>query len=356
MSHATIRLPIGDPVALGYQFYAFPLAIQATDERASDWILSNYIQLEYDERGWDTEVPLTFYLYDYALSPWLEVVRGTRAWYASADIVEVVRNALANGYYAYLVIDEYHIPNRRFFQVKHQEHDILVHGVDDRTGTFTVLGFDEQMRFRSTEVSQEDFGRAHHALDGERFQNAPVVFYRPRAQPDFGYPPIRYDFNVELVRRTLHEYLHSIDTSRHFDMLRAPRPCRYGMDVYQPLEQFVREYAKRERPYDIRHLHILWEHKRMMTARVRRLADLIGSIASLQDDARQIETDAMALRNVMMRDHLQNGRKGYLDNSLDLLDRVRDKETALLTEVIRRIDDAGPLAPAAAGLPPGTKH
>lgn len=342
MSSGTVRLPVGDPVALGFQFYAFPLAIQATDERTSDWILSNYIQLEYDERGWNTDVPLSFYLYDYALSPWLEVVRGTRTWYAGADINEVVRNGLVNGYYAYLIVDEYYIPNRRFFGVGNQEHDILVHGVDDRSGTFNVLGFDEKLRFRSTDVSQSDFKKSYDALDGASFGNAPIIFYRLRTEPDFGYPPISYDFNLGLVRRTLHEYLNSVDTSRHFEMLRAPRPCRYGMDVYQPLEEFIRAYAKREVPYDIRHLHVLWEHKRLMSARINRLADFISPISSLQDQAKEVEVAAQVLRNSMMRDHLQNGRRGYLDSSLELLHRVKETEAVLLSEVVRRIDDAGP--------------
>src|SRR2546430_3910200 len=56
----------------------------------------------------------------------------------------------AAGYYAYVVVDEYHVPGRRFHGERHQPCEILVHGVDSDDGMFTVLGFDERILDRKS--------------------------------------------------------------------------------------------------------------------------------------------------------------------------------------------------------------
>lgn len=333
----TLQLPIGRPLARGYQFYGFPLAILATDPRTTDWVLSNFIQVEYDKAGWDADVPFTFYLYDSAMSPWLEVVRGTRAWYTSSNIRELLRDGLRKGYYAHLVVDEFHIPHRRFHQLHRQPHDILVHGIDDETGTFTVLGYNDRMQFVSTQVQQADFEAGHTALDGLDLDNAPIFFYRLRTQPDFGYPPVAYDLNRELIRQTIDEYLRSADTSRHFQALRQVRPCVYGMATYAHLEEYIRLFARRAVRFDINHLHILWEHKALMTTRIDRLQDVVGPLPELATEAKHVESIAGRLRNGMLRDELQGGRPGYLDAALRQLEDLQQAEVALLSRLVDRL-------------------
>ncbi|MFI6823501.1 hypothetical protein ACIBJE_21475 [Micromonospora sp. NPDC050187] len=339
------KLPVGNPLAFGYQFFAYPLAIQATDVRTTDWVLSNFIQVEYDRRGQECDVPFSFYLYDYALSPWLETVRGTRLWYSTQDMTDVVRAALARGYYAYLIVDEFHIPMRQRFAVERFPHDILVHGVDDASGTFDVLGYDQRMQFRSTRVTQAQFRAAHRSLDDQGVEHSPVVFYRLRDKPDFGYPPIRYDFNLGLVRRTIDEYLRSIDTSRHFESLREPRDCAYGVESYGPLETFLRQYAAGRAAYDVRHVHVLWEHKKLMSLRVRRIADLVGPLDDLTAEVDRAEAYAEGLRNSMIRNHLQGGRAGFLDSALRTLENLRTEEERTLCRLLQRLPDEDVLLP-----------
>ncbi|WP_349879204.1 hypothetical protein ABIH81_04865 [Micromonospora sp. HUAS YX12] len=337
-----IYLPVGDPLAFGYQFYAFPLAIQAADSRTADWVLSNFIQVEFDRRGQECDVPFSFYLYDYAISPWLEVVRGTRRWYSSSTMCDVIREGLTKGYYAYTIVDEYHIPNRESSGIEHFPHDILVHGFDHSTDSFTVLGFDQRMHFRSTSVGGAEFAKAYARLDGPDMENAPVLFYRLRNQPDFGYQPITYELNLELIRRTIDEYLRSWDTSRHFEALRRPRDCAYGLECYTLLENYLRSYATGQNPYDIRHLHVLWEHKRLMTARVRRIGEVSRPLPDLEAAAERIESMSFALRNAMIRNHIRGERQDFLDNAVGMLDRIRSAEEAMLRTLLARLPDGGP--------------
>jgi hypothetical protein len=52
---AILRLPswsascfLREPLACGYQFYAFPLGILAAHQPARDWVLSNFVQAVWD--------------------------------------------------------------------------------------------------------------------------------------------------------------------------------------------------------------------------------------------------------------------------------------------------------------------
>jgi hypothetical protein len=313
------------PLAYGYQFYAFPLAIQATRAGTAEWVLSNFIQVAYDHRGQDSEVPFCFYLYDHAHSPWLDVVRATRSWYARADLGSVLRDAIADGWYAYLVVDEYHVPEREPYQVRHRPHDILVHGFDD--STFDVLGYDQHLKFRSCRIPRTALLAGHTALDERGVADTPVLFYRLRTEAD-------HEFDPGLVAQTIGEYLDGADTSQHFRMLRNPWDRAYGVDCYPPLERYLRDYAAGQVGYDIRHLQVLWEHKRMATARVRLLADRYPALAGLVEPAERIERMALSLRNAMVRDGLRAGRSTFSGTAVGLLDGIREAEVKHLPEVL----------------------
>ena len=324
-------LPVAMPLAYGYQFYAYPLAIQATQARTAEWVLSNFIQVAYDHRGQDSEVPFCFYLYDHAHSPWLDVIRATRSWYARADLGQVIRDALADGWYAYLVVDEYHVPEREPYQVRHRPHDILVHGFADvpgsGDGTFDVLGYDQHLKFRSCRIPQAALLAGHHALDERGVPDTPVLFYRLRAEAD-------HELDAGLVAQTIGEYLDGADTSRHFRMLRNPWDRAYGVATYPLLAGYLKGYAAGELGYDIRHLQVLWEHKRMATARTRLLAGRYPELAGLVEPAERIERMALSLRNAMVRDGLRAGRSTFGDTAAALLDAVQEAEGKHLHEVL----------------------
>jgi hypothetical protein len=313
-------LPVATPLAYGYQFYAYPLAIQATQAGTTDWVLSNFIQVAYDHRGQDAEVPFCFYLYDHAHSPWLDVIRTTRSWYARADIRTVIRDALAEGWYAYLIVDEFHIPEREPYQLRYRPHDILVHGVDDADASFEVLGFDRQLKFRSCRIPQDALAEGHAELDRRAVADTPVLFYRLRAEADHRLDP-------GLVAESIREYLDGANTSRHFRLLRAPWERAYGVDAYPPLDAYLRGYAAGQVPYDIRHLQVLWEHKRLATARTRRLA---GHLPILVEQAERVERAALSLRNAMVRDRLRAGRSTFAANATRMLAEIRAAEQEAL--------------------------
>lgn len=319
---------VAPPAVYGFQFYAFPLAIVGTIPGSDDWVLSNFIQLAFD-RSPGSPVPMCFYLYDYAENPWLETMRITPEWlsmvHPEEHIIKFIRTQLSQGFYVYLNVDEFYIEDREMHEQEHHSHDILVHGIDDREGTLNVLGYDSKFQFRSTKVRQNSFARAyksHRAMDADCQQ---LYCYRPRREVD-------YPLDRSLIRRSLIEYLKGDNTSKHFAMLRRPWERDYGLRVYDGLQATLEAFIAGDTPGDLRSLYVLWEHKRLMSRRLRRISSGEEAL-ELICEAEALERWASALRMGMLRYQMHPSGSRFRQ-AVESLPELREADAAFVSRLI----------------------
>jgi hypothetical protein len=218
-----------------------------------------------------------------------------------------------------------------------------VHGYDEQAQEFDVLGFDEHFRYRSTRARFADLHKSHTSMDDHGEVDSPFYFFRlrdgdrdPSAQQEQPAYPGRlhgYPFDLALVRQSTSEYLAAEDSARHFAAVESPSPWNraYGVATYPYLAEHLREHAAGAR-YDIRRLHVLWEHKRLSVLRMRRAAQFRPAVGALLPAAEKLAESANALRNAMIRDHLVGRRAGFLPGALAQLELIETMERALLTE------------------------
>lgn len=320
-------LPFEQPLAYAYQFYAFPLGILAARPKATDWVLSNYLQVVYEPTGEAAPVPFSFYLYDYAVSPWLETLRLNRDWCSrpGTDIAGTVRDALAADFYVYLTLNERYVPQRLAYRRRDFPHDALIRGVDDERGTFELFGYDHELRFRGTALPQVDLPAAYHETGPGPFYDVPLTLYR---YADGG----GYTFDLGFVAQGLTEYLESVNSSRHFQGLRDPWDRVYGMATYDLLAAYLDGYALGSARYDIRNLQVLWEHKRLMVARLARCAELVPPVGDLVGAYRRIERKAWALRALMLAHRAGRPVRDFGTAAQALLAEIRTAERPLLEQ------------------------
>ena len=333
-----IELPLGEALAYGYQFYAFPLSILATVDGSSDWILANFVHLAYDPTE-GTPVRFCFYVFDYSQSPWLETVKTDRFWVAasSLDIVKVCRASMEAGYYPYLNLNEFHVPGRGAHGKHDQTHDMLLCGFDDAADTFTVYGYSNG-RLGRVEIDRTRFRESYESLD--RIPNTchQVFFYRVARD-------VSFRLDVADVRDAIGDYLAGSNASARFAMSKEPLDRIYGMACYEPLQGYLDAYLSGQEPYDARNFHVLWEHKRLMTMRISRLAEITENdrMSTLADEFLSIERDAMALRDGMMRhEFAQAGKSTYPLSAPSRLAGIRERESEILEEVVAELKNVEP--------------
>jgi hypothetical protein len=319
-------LQFQQPLAYGYQFYAFPLGILATRPKATDWVLSNYVQVVYEYSGEAAPVPFAFYVYDYSVSPWLETLRMNREWCGLQEkgIAGIVRDAISQDFYVYLTLNERYVPDRRAYGgTVDSAHDCLIRGVDDEAGTYEIFGYDRNQVFRGTQLPTADLPRAYNEIGPAGFYDVPLTLYRYH---DSG----EYTFDLGYIARGVGEYLDSVNTSMHFQAQRDPWYRAYGMETYDLLASYLDEYARGRLGFNICHLQVLWEHKRLMVARLVRCAELVPSVTELVAPYQQIQRRAWKLRMLMIAHGAGRAVGDFGSEAVALLDAIRTAERPLL--------------------------
>jgi hypothetical protein len=325
-------VPFTRPLAYAYQFYAFPLGLLAPHPAAADWVLSNYLQVVHERDGDSAPVPFAFHVHDYTVSPWLETLRLSREWVSLQErgITGTVRDALGSGFAVYLTLNERHVPRRRAYRDRDYPHDVLIRGLDDEQGSFDLYGYDERLRFEPTRMPQADLPAAYHDTGPGPFHDVPLTLYR--------YDPAgRYTFDLDFIARGLAEYLDSVNTSAHFQAQRDPWDRVYGMRTYDLLADHLAGCAGGAVRGDIRGLQVLWEHKRVMVARMARCAELVPPVGDLIAEYRRVERAAWTLRTMLLARRSGRPVGDFGTRCAAILAGMRHTEDRLLTAFAAQI-------------------
>ncbi len=308
-------LPLSIPTLNGYLHHAFPLSILAGRRAFLPWFYSQYIQLScpghYDfERAVKGRFEkFDFYLHPdyYAIHPFRHVLvcpfleshwLDRRLAMRTDGLVTFLVESIGLGYYVEACVDAFYIPGSAAFQERHLCHEILISGFDSESDSFVVsIGFDRTGDYTIDELGFDDVERAIASADlAGHYNQQGLGLLRP-------IPEIDYELDTEWIRSQLQDYVWSKNTSKRFTGLRN-HDCRfYGLATYEWLERYFAFLAGRPDCYDIRPIHILWEHKKMMVDRIRYL-ETAGILLEERGFGRRYErlaTTAGVLRMMLMK-------------------------------------------------------
>ena len=250
---------------MGYT--VFPLSILAVNDIYLPWFYSQHIQLFVTEYIEEDLMKLDFYRYPYARllpAPFLDVLYYNR----DIDIVfetRIVDFLVANlnkNYYIQLYANEFYMPNRSHYKQQNYTHEILIHGYDSQSEEFYIVGYNHQGQYTSSPIKFTDFEQAFVNVDKlpERKNKIQLSKYiKDRT----------YEFDLELLKEQLQDYLYSNNTSNRYRIINKPIDGIYGLEIYQYFDTYFKDLLSESFHYDIRNLHILWEHKKCMILRMQ---------------------------------------------------------------------------------------
>ena len=327
-------LPIGSPPIIGYLHHAFPLAILSQDERYLPWFYSQYIQVHCPLNladGPDPERKRKFNFYrvpncDGPPNIGLSVTRLNRAIVLGDGLMPFIFRALELGRYVQVCVDEFYIPNKMAFQKRHLLHELFVFGGDSVDGFVETLGFQANGDFGALRVSCDDLQRAFDAgADNNEYDADGIrLFYWDRDVPVI--------FDVQNVLDGLEDYVLSRNTSERFRLLGTPIDGAFGLATYRCLIEACAQLFQHPHWYDIRPLHILWEHKVCMLARIQFLEreGFLDWADGFANAYTVIEKCARTIRMMMLK--LRVSRDvAILERIVQLLEQLAQDEGRLLT-------------------------
>lgn len=340
-----VVLPVKYPAITSWQWHATLFSILGEDENAKRWIYSNYIQLrcynipEYtsgDEillcdmmPGSSALKECPYLLFSLITKPQIESYCG--------DVIDFIVKTIDLGGYVYGAFDEARMISNVSVDYKFS-HELFIYGYNMEEEVFYVGDFTFKDKYAYTTVTFDAVKRGFDVLSaGEDHvfrddYKGTRGLYVIQKNVDSKY----YDIDPVLIKRTLEEYLKGEDTKEHFRMMRNRfDDTVFGVNVYDALKTRVDKQLHREEPdFDIRALHIAYDHKVLMLDRLKYLManEVIPFNQEMLDDYAVVVEDMLTARNLLVRISVTNeieagGRiAGYLDDA-------REKEIAILSKV-----------------------
>lgn len=243
-----------NPPIKTYNHHAFGTGIITSIDKGMNWIYNNYIQLSY----YPEESPFTFEFYmDYIYNqPVFD-----REYYSDETMkmmkfnpVKFIVSALSQEKYVECCVDEYHISKRDAYMTYHFIHNILIYGFDDAKKEFYTMGYDENNKYTEHIIPYKQLLKATPSR---------IHLLKFRKNLD-------YDLAIGYIDRQIKQYNGDIELDPVGSYPKEGRVV--GVEAVNALCDYICECVENEEAIDIRPIHILFEHRKLMLERLNLLA------------------------------------------------------------------------------------
>ncbi|EFM12497.1 hypothetical protein PaecuDRAFT_0008 [Paenibacillus curdlanolyticus YK9] len=323
--------------------YALMLSIITKMDNHEPWLYSNFANLQCNKEGYQGNLnnDLRFCKSDnpayYTSIIDLEIVKAPTFQKLNCSLLDVLRQAIAANKYVYMFANKYYIPSTPFYQESSMTQDLLVYGVDEDNELFYILCYDKNKLLSSIPVSFENMELAIQHSHYE-FWNETMSFIQC---PDESFA-FRARSNEVDIRQLLNDLVDYMESTCRSEVVRQTINAElydFGISTYDTFKRWIADEYVRYKDFDpLIGLTTIWEHKKLMHARVRYLhhLQLIDMPSSLLEEFEQLEIKALGLRNLAIKMKYHN--RLDFEQFYAKMDEVRDAEVAILPELIHRLE------------------
>lgn len=338
-----MQLPVEYPIITSYPAYACFLSILANYSKTDDWIFDKFINLwsHIDTNG---DTPFRFGSWDYVKNcPFITFtkIKSDLLLSINNDIRHFIKSSIKNEYYVYMSYDKYYIKNTYAYNKYHSEHQMFIYGYDDEKQEYYIGEFFSGKKFDFYTISYTELEKA---IDSDREIN-PTSFVEL-----YKYKDIDYDFDMELLRKNLMDYLYSDFSAlsyenknlQHIESQAIKKDnITFGVSYYDKLIELLEINLKQKIDYyDVRPFHTLYDHKSLMVKRIEYLFKnkMLIEDKELLNQFKEIEDKVFELRNKFLKISISKKVKS-LSEIIDSLNIVKDKEIVLFNKLLILINN-----------------
>ncbi len=308
-----------------YQYYAFPIGI----------LLS----------GFDMEEPelLVYFFTDIFMSDRLQYYDSHyRKWDClivndiklyKNNFIDGLIDLINNEEYAYLpFVDEYYIPNRSSFSKKKLIHDLLISGYNIVNQAFSIIGFDNEHRFRKSEVSFNQLISSCFSDD----EYVSVVSIRSKR-----------GFNFEIEYGRLISEFQSYILSKKLDMSNYSNDNNYyfGFNSYKMFykkfkeESIAGDIFEKMKYHFLRDIYFSYEHKNMIYYKLIYMCN--NNILSRNIDKiyKEIVYNISIIKNIYIKFIITNNYI-YIDKVQTKFKNILKTEERILDKILTQIENS----------------
>ncbi|MFC4304106.1 hypothetical protein [Cohnella boryungensis] len=331
-------LPVSQHDYRTYPNVANLFSIISGHEETLPWVCNHFIQLVYFSslRKIDyTNKTDSFFdplLFD---CPWLNIQythRDAIAHVWRGNFTRFAIDAVDMGNYLYFLADQYYIRESEAYGKHPHHHDMFIYGYDPKAEIFYIADNLRNGKYVQTTCGFEEMEQAYaHADPMKDWFDCRVmsISFKPRTY--FQYE--RYlSFDTIAVADALSRYVNGVKPATRMCMENS-----YGLEVYERLQEYLTELKEGREVADIRLLHVLHEHKKLMRVRIRYMLEH-GYLEDEQWLSRYsaVEKEHEVCVGVMLKYSLTGDGK-LLDRIQTGLREIVPLEKELLQGIIRQL-------------------
>lgn len=243
---------------------------------------------------------------------------------------EIVRSMLEEGRYVYFgKIDDFYMPGKSWYGVRHMLHDGIICGCDDETDTYSIAAYNEKWVFGLIKMPRDSFG---NALEKSLSLGEPTLFGCKALDT-----PIELD--IERILKGLRSYVTSDFTVYPTD--RNLNGYASGSVVSDYIAIYIDKLLDGSIPYekmDWRVLRILWEFRVCMLERIQAVEeDLCFSTAS-SEKYKEIVYKTNRLRLLYAICHQRRKDNILISIKEELLTEARN-EKEIINDLIKKMEN-----------------
>ncbi|WP_047395822.1 hypothetical protein [Chitinibacter sp. ZOR0017] len=315
-----ISLPICTPSILSFPRWSYLLGITECYKETEDWFFSNFAQIacnnDYYERGIELFI-------DYWRGGQEELLCNNPFLYyriVGYDIFdciplsvleEMLVSQIKKGFYPIIFLDEAKLPFSPYYSKNGDSkfpHHCLIYGYDENSNEFLTAGFgledgDIYQKFSFYKVDssliQAAISSMSEMIKSGQIHDQNSLFVKARIY-DFADYPYGYPFNLDLLKSDLLDYINGLN-SRESNNFYTKR-VSFGVAVYDVLIEYfllldkdIKSIPERQRA-DIRHIHVLEEHKRILVKKMMYIAEKYS--VNFDDEIAQCKNVSSALMKI----------------------------------------------------------
>ncbi len=318
-----VELPLIEPVYSTLNSQAYATAIFKDNESIKNWCLNDSTMLLCTKRFLSGYSSPEIYLLN---SSWVECPYIDKQWYGlrfvDGYINYVIKQMVNDGYYVcFSGVDDYYLEGKSWYKKRHFAHDGLVFGYDSDSKTYLIYAYDSDWVLNKLTISMKSFEKGRKAEIKEGIYGY-ICGLKPMKE--------EVKFSTLKAIKNISKYLDS-----SFEKYPVTEDGQVkGIAVHDYLSMYVDKLADGSILYnriDNRVFRMVWEHKKNMLERLKRIEKALKIESRLSDEYAEIVHNADTVR-MLYASHCLKRRDSILPVISKKIINIKEKETDLLTE------------------------
>jgi hypothetical protein len=335
-------LPVSEPMITTYTHHAHLLSILTYYEQAYPWIFSNYIQLfinkDYKNKWGDFYFPLPYELRAPETCKWLVTQKLNRSLVESkwSSVIDFIKECIDTENYVHTMINYFYVPISDRYKRLNFIHDIFIYGYDTEKKELYVSDFFKGGKYSKQVISFEDFTLAfscYQFAENNDYMHQLVYLYKFNNNCD-------YQFHIQNVVKSIRMYLFG-QVPEYWEQYNNGnrQEIVFGTQIYMTLKNYAVRLKQEGEYFDIRAFYLLYDHKKLMTLRLKYLKEQ-NYLMVMENDiniskAEETEAKARDIVNLLFK-YLFNKNTREIDRVINLLEEIEKEEYKILSQYIQK--------------------